>query len=1114
MKRLTRIKLIHWHYFINDTININGSLLLTGENGSGKSTILDAIQFALVADQRKVRFNVSAHEETKRDLRGYIRGKTGSDTEGGSPGYLREDQDFSSYVALEFYDTRARAYFLVGTVIDSYSSGDQDVRFFKLENLTLEEELFFEGARPRNVSEFRRHVCQRPGGKMYPTAESYRSDLLTKLGHLNERFFALLVKALAFKPITNIRDFVYLFLLEERSVNIESMRQNLQNYRQFEALVDNTKKRIESLEAISSTNREIQEYQRRIRIQDYVIRKAEHNEAASSYEVWEGQVSSATKAIESCREAMERLNGEKVGLEQRKVTLQDAIMSHSTRRLIDEMEVEIQRLEASLSTALMDQAELERMAQDEAEALDQLTLLLPGSEEWAGPQEARCRDLNTLKGVFQRLLQPESPVDDLREDLDLLAEVFREMGRGLQDRRSKLLAAREKMEHEVHQIEKDLKALRERRRVYDEALLRLRRAIEEEVQMDGEPVRTRVFCELLEVPNDQWQDAVEGYLNTQRFDLMVPPNAFDEALAVYERRKVEHRIANIGLVNGARIMAESRPPLPGSLAEEVHSEDPLARAYADRLLGHVMKCGNEQELKRHRVAITPTCMTYRNHVARQINFSVYETWYIGERSFGRQIELKTRRLKELQAHLEGVVRQIAQSDTIIGLLGDRRDRFSWMLRHRENASKVPHIQAEIARQRSELEQVDTSGLRALEAQLEETQRDLQRTEANLLEHSRTLGSVENELRHARTEAAKLQDEVQEKREALERYARDNPGVVEEGERRWGEAVRANDAKTVKENFERSRKQHETRASEAYKALFEMRSTYNHTHHFGAAPNAPDNTAYEAELEKLAKSELPSYQESIIAARQAAEEEFKEHFVYRLREHIETAKQQFKELNTVLREIRFGQDRYQFQVQKAPDYAHFHDMITDETLMHGHSLFSQEFQERHKATIDQFFNEILEAPEDEQARNIEKFTDYRTYLDYDIKIHHDNGEVSTFSRVAREKSGGESQTPYYVAIVASFLHLYRYRHNEDSVRLMMFDEAFNRMDLDRIEKTLQFIGQLGLQLICASPTDKAEIITPYVGTTILVIRDGHRTWLQDYHILMQEAAMAEAMEGRS
>ena len=217
---------------------------------------------------------------------------------------------------------------------------------------------------------------------------------------------------------------------------------------------------------------------------------------------------------------------------------------------------------------------------------------------------------------------------------------------------------------------------------------------------------------------------------------------------------------------------------------------------------------------------------------------------------------------------------------------------------------------------------------------------------------------------------------------------------------------------------------------------------------------------------------------------------------------------------MLREIRFGQDRYQFQVQKAPDYAHFHDMITDETLMHGHSLFGQEFQERHKATIDQFFNEILEAPEDEQARNIEKFTDYRTYLDYDIKIHHDNGEVSTFSRVAREKSGGESQTPYYVAIVASFLHLYRYRHNEDSVRLMMFDEAFNRMDLDRIEKTLQFIGQLGLQLICASPTDKAELITPYVGTTILVIRDGHRTWLQDYHILMQEAAMAEAMEGRS
>ena len=44
MKTLTRVRLINWHYFTDETIDIKGSALFTGDNASGKSTILDAIQ--------------------------------------------------------------------------------------------------------------------------------------------------------------------------------------------------------------------------------------------------------------------------------------------------------------------------------------------------------------------------------------------------------------------------------------------------------------------------------------------------------------------------------------------------------------------------------------------------------------------------------------------------------------------------------------------------------------------------------------------------------------------------------------------------------------------------------------------------------------------------------------------------------------------------------------------------------------------------------------------------------------------------------------------------------------------------------------------------------------
>ena len=43
MKKLKKIKLINWHRFVNETIKIHNSVLLSGENGAGKSTLIKLI---------------------------------------------------------------------------------------------------------------------------------------------------------------------------------------------------------------------------------------------------------------------------------------------------------------------------------------------------------------------------------------------------------------------------------------------------------------------------------------------------------------------------------------------------------------------------------------------------------------------------------------------------------------------------------------------------------------------------------------------------------------------------------------------------------------------------------------------------------------------------------------------------------------------------------------------------------------------------------------------------------------------------------------------------------------------------------------------------------------
>jgi len=113
MKKLTKVRLINWHYFANETIYIKNNTLITGQNATGKSTIVDAIAFVITAGDQI--FNIAANDKSKRDLRGYVKCKLGTDTQE----YLREG-DTTGHVALEFYDEKKEQHFTIGTIIDVF----------------------------------------------------------------------------------------------------------------------------------------------------------------------------------------------------------------------------------------------------------------------------------------------------------------------------------------------------------------------------------------------------------------------------------------------------------------------------------------------------------------------------------------------------------------------------------------------------------------------------------------------------------------------------------------------------------------------------------------------------------------------------------------------------------------------------------------------------------------------------------------------------------------------------------------------------------------------------------------------------------------------------------
>lgn len=96
-----------------------------------------------------------------------------------------------------------------------------------------------------------------------------------------------------------------------------------------------------------------------------------------------------------------------------------------------------------------------------------------------------------------------------------------------------------------------------------------------------------------------------------------------------------------------------------------------------------------------------------------------------------------------------------------------------------------------------------------------------------------------------------------------------------------------------------------------------------------------------------------------------------------------------------------------------------------------------------------------------------------YLSYDIHISNPDGRITSLARTLLQRSGGETQTPFYVAIAASFASLYKVGEQlrRPTIRLAIFDEAFSKMDQRYIESALEIFRRFNLQIIAATPPDR-------------------------------------------
>ena len=123
--------------------------------------------------------------------------------------------------------------FVIGAVIDSATEGQETVVRYLMDNVMLEDEMFKIGNRPRTITEFR--SFNNKNIKLFAKTNAEGKKMMKqRFGRIEDKFFQLIPKALAFKPIDDIKDFVYSYVLDEKEVNIDHLRENVRSYQELE----------------------------------------------------------------------------------------------------------------------------------------------------------------------------------------------------------------------------------------------------------------------------------------------------------------------------------------------------------------------------------------------------------------------------------------------------------------------------------------------------------------------------------------------------------------------------------------------------------------------------------------------------------------------------------------------------------------------------------------------------------------------------------------------------------------------------------------------------------------------------------------------------------------
>ena len=595
---LSRICLNNWHYITKRTLSFNDEInFFTGHSGSGKSTVIDAMQIVLYANtDGRGFFNKAAADDSDRSLIEYLRGMVniGDNNEFS---YLR-NQNFSSTIVLELKRSDTGQCHCVGIVFDVETATNEISRRFFWHKGPMWDNGYRGGKRTMSIVEIEDYLQANYNREEYFLTshnERFRRILYDSyLGGLDSEKFPLLFKrAIPFRMNIKLEDFVKEYICMEQDIHIEDMQESVMQYGRMRKKIEDTCAEIQSLKQIEDRFQSYADKEQQLKKSSYFVQKLEILQLQSEVRTL------AHKA---------KLAGE---------DLEKQIQARSS---VDEQIGELTRQSDEL---------LRRIASTGYEELKNQLKSLNELLEQLGKSEARWQQAtDALKRWEEEDITSNQTLWDIEEfenrtiDLETLERLKKSMASMRSDtekQHQEASSALRELKKQEKQTRDELEKLRSGSKAYPKYLENARSYIQRRLlEETGKSVDVHVLADLLDVKRDEWRSAVEGYLGNNKLNLVVAPKYARTALEIYgELDKKEY--FNVAVLDTEKASQNQPQVQKGALSEEVTVRESYLRPYMDLLLGRVIKCDTIDELRECRIGITSGCMLYHTFRLQHIN---------------------------------------------------------------------------------------------------------------------------------------------------------------------------------------------------------------------------------------------------------------------------------------------------------------------------------------------------------------------------------------------------------------------------------------------------------------------------------------------------------------